>query len=200
MSRMVLMGAVAGAFGVRGEVRIRSFADRPEDVFAYGPLCHEDGRTALSVDGWRPVPDGFAARCREVADREAAMALRNTRLFVPRARLPQTDEDEFYHVDLIGLAVEALDGAPLGRVHHVLAGPQDLLEITGTPGARRRWFLPLTRALVPVVDLKGGRLVADVPDGLIDPADARPMPEPGFSQPLQTEAEEPGAGIREENP
>jgi 16S rRNA processing protein RimM len=119
-----------------------------------------------------------------VPHREAALALRSTKLYVPRAVLPPEDEDEFYFVDLVGLPVEALDGAPLGKVHAVIGGPQDLLEITGTPGAKGRWFLPFTKVTVPVVEL-GRRLVADVPGGLIPLANA-----PNDSADLDTDDQE----------
>jgi 16S rRNA processing protein RimM len=99
------------------------------------------------------------------------MAMRNTKLFVPRGRLPEAEEDEFYHVDLIGLRLEALDGADLGRVRAVIPGPQDLLEIEATPSAKGSWFLPFTKALVPIVDLPGKKLIGDVPLGLIPMVD-----------------------------
>jgi 16S rRNA processing protein RimM len=175
---MVLVGAIAGAFGVRGEVRVRSFTGDPEAILDYAPFFHEDGRPALTPTSWRPIPDGVAVMAAEVRTREEAMALRNTKLFVPRDALPEAEEDEYYHVDLIGLSVEALDGAPLGRVRAVVPGPQDLLDIEGTPGASGRWYLPFTKALTPVVDLAGGRLVADVPEGLIP---TRYAPSPGPS-------------------
>ena len=165
-SSFVLIGAVAGAFGVRGEVRVRSFTAEPEAIRDYGPLMDATGKVILTPKSWRVVPNGLAMVAAEVPHREAAMALRNTKLFVPRAKLPPEAEDEFYFVDLIGLPVEALDGAPLGKVHAVIGGPQDLLEIAGTPGAMGRWFLPFTKVTVPVVEL-GGRLVVDVPGGLI---------------------------------
>lgn len=164
---LILVGAVSGAFGVQGEVRVRSFTADPASLFGYGPLLDAAGACVLDVTRFRPVPDGFAVTSPQVTSREQAMALRGTGLHVPRARLPATGEDEYYHVDLIGLAVEALDGAPLGTVRQVIAGPQDLLEIHGTPGTAASWHLPFTRALVPVVDLPGRRLVADVPLGLI---------------------------------
>jgi 16S rRNA processing protein RimM len=165
-SSFVLVGAIAGAFGVRGEIRVRSFTGDPQAIRDYGPLMDEKGKIILTPKSWRVVPNGMAMIAAEVPHREAAMALRNTKLFVPRAKLPPEAEDEFYFVDLIGLPVEALDGAPLGRVHAVIGGPQDLLEIAGTPGAKARWFLPFTKLTVPVVEL-GKRLVADVPGGLI---------------------------------
>lgn len=181
-SRLVLVGAIAGAFGVKGEVRVRSFTAVPEDVFAYGPLLDARGAVVMEVKSFRPVPDGFAATSPQIRTREQAAALRSTPLHVERSRMPPVAEDEFYIVDLIGLTVEALDGSPLGRVRHVLAGPQDLLEIEATPGVRASWHLPFTKTLVPIVDLAGQRLVADVPDGLIPPRD-----EPTADEPPQTE-------------
>jgi 16S rRNA processing protein RimM len=164
---LVLVGAIAGAFGVHGEVRLRSFTAQADAIVDYAPFFHADGRPALTPTSWRPVKDGIAVMADEVKTREDAIALRNTKLFVPRDALPPADEDEFYHIDLVGLAVEALDGEPLGKVKAVIAGAQDLLEIEGTPGAKSSWFLPFTKALVPVVDLAGGRLVGEVPLGLI---------------------------------
>ncbi len=164
---LVLVGAIAGAFGVQGEVRLRSFTADPDAIVDYAPFFHADGRPALTPKSWRSVKDGIAVIALEVVSREDAMALRNTKLYVPRGVLPDAEEDEFYHVDLIGLSVEALDGTPLGKVRSVIPGPQDLLDIEGTPGAKSSWFLPFTKALVPVVDLNGKRLVAEVPLGLI---------------------------------
>jgi 16S rRNA processing protein RimM len=164
---LVLVGAIAGAFGVQGEVRLRSFTAEPDAIVDYAPFFHADGRPALTLTSWRPVKDGIAVIAAEVSSREDAMAMRNTKLFVPRSTLPEAEEDEYYHVDLMGLSVEALDGAPLGRVRSVVPGPQDLLDIEGTPGAKSSWFLPFTKALVPVVDLAGRRIIAEVPLGLI---------------------------------
>ena len=152
---------------MHGEVKLRSFTAEPHAIMGYAPFFHVDGRPALTPQSSRPVKDGIAVIAHEVSSREDALALRNTKLYVPRSRLPAADEDEFYHVDLIGLTVEALDGAPLGTVRSVIPGPQDLLDIEGTPGAKSSWFLPFTKALVPVVDLAGQRLVAEVPAGLI---------------------------------
>lgn len=156
---LILVGAIAGAFGVRGEVRVRSFTAAPEGVVSYGPLYDAAGKLVLTPKRWRPIKDGLAVTAPEVADREAAEALRNTPLHVPRSLLPPAAEDEFYHVDLIGCRVEALDGAPLGEVlavHNFGAG--DVLELRDAAGAQR--FLDFSRANVPVVDLDNRRLVA----------------------------------------
>jgi 16S rRNA processing protein RimM len=170
---MVLVGAIAGAFGVRGEVRLRPFTAHPEDILAYGPLCDADGRVILTVQDARQIPEGIAVIAAEVKTREDAMRLRNTKLYVPRDAFPETDEDEFYHVDLIGMAVEALDGAALGHVRAVVPGPQDLLDIDGALG---RWYLPFTKEMAPVVDMTARRIVADPPDGLVPEAKAPDAP------------------------
>ena len=159
------VAAVAGAFGVRGEVRLKSFTAEPEAVGGYGPLTAEDGRTFDLALG-RPVKGGFAARLSGVTTKEAADALRGVRLSVPRDRLPALPDDEFYHADLLGLTVVDTGGAVLGTVKAVLDhGAGDLLELhTGTGTA----LLPFTARAVPTVDLASGRIVADPPEGVFD--------------------------------
>lgn len=163
----VCVGAIAGAFGVRGEVRLKSFCARPADIAAYGPLWTEDGTRRFTVTLERPVTNGFAARLSGVDTREAAAALRGTRLHAERAVLPPLAEDEFYHADLIGLTVLDTGGAEIGTVRAVYDhGAGDLLEIGG-PGLRETVLLPFTRDIVPVVDIASGRIVADPPEGLL---------------------------------
>ncbi|MFW5655484.1 MAG: ribosome maturation factor RimM [Roseicyclus sp.] len=168
MADRVCVGAIAGAFGVRGDVRLKSFCATPEDVAAYGPLSTEDGSRAFGVTLLGPVKGGFSARLSGVTTKEAADALRGTRLYAPREALPALPDDEFYHADLIGL--EAIDpgGAPLGRVSAVLNhGASDLLEIR-VPGHSGTTLVPFTREIVPNVDLAAGRLVVDPPEGLFE--------------------------------
>jgi 16S rRNA processing protein RimM len=162
----VCVGAIAGAFGVRGEVRLKSFCAEPGAIATYGPLLAEDGRS-YSVTLGRPVTNGIAARLSGIETREAAEALRGQRLYVDRERLPALPDDEFYHADLIGLEVRDTGGALLGRVAAVLNhGAGDLLEVRPPQGAAI--LLPFTRAAVPTVDLASGRIVADPPEGLIE--------------------------------
>ncbi len=162
----VCVGAIAGAFGVRGEVRLKSFCAEPAAIATYGPLSTEDGRE-FDVTLGRPIAGGIAARLSGVATREAAEALRGQRLYVDRARLPALADDEFYHADLIGLEVRDAGGALLGRVAAVLNhGAGDLLEVRRQGGAAI--LLPFTREIVPTVDLAAGRIVADPPEGLIE--------------------------------
>ncbi|WP_209425523.1 ribosome maturation factor RimM [Pararhodobacter sp. SW119] len=162
----VCVGAIAGAFGVRGEVRLKSFCAEPEAIAGYGPLSTEDGR-AFEITLGRPVTNGIAARLSGVVSREAAEALRGQRLYVDRTRLPALPEDEFYHADLIGLEVRDTGGTVLGRVAVVLNhGAGDLLEVS-RPGDAAI-LLPFTREVVPTVDPGAGRIVVDPPEGLIE--------------------------------
>ena len=157
----VCVGAIAGAFGVRGEVRLKSFCADPAAIATYGPLCTEDGGRSFAISLTGSVPQGFSARLSGVAGREAAEALRGVRLYADRARLPATGEDEFYHADLIGLPVQDTGGAVLGRVRAVMNhGASDILEVEGPGGVI---LLPFTHAVVPTVDLGRGVIVADPP-------------------------------------
>ena len=161
---LVCVGAIAGGFGVQGEVRLKSFCAEPGAIADYAPLVTEDGRS-FGVRLVRPVTGAFAARLTGVATREQAEALKGTRLYAPRDRLPALPDDEFYHADLIGLAVFDTGGAAVGIVRAVLDhGAGDILEVA-RPGAPDL-LLPFTRAVVPKVDLAARRIVADPPEGL----------------------------------
>ena len=166
MTDLICVGAIAGAFGVRGEVRLKSFCAIPEDIADYAPLQTEDGAQSFSVTLTRPIKSGFGARLSGVSTKEAADALKGTRLFAPRDRLPSLPDDEYYHADLIGLDVLDTGGAPLGSVVGVQNhGASDLLEIRA-PGLRETVLLPFTLAAVPTVDLAQNRVIADPPEGL----------------------------------
>ncbi len=157
-----------GAFGVRGEVRLKSFCAEPESIASYGPLSSEDGTSTWRLQLVRKVGNGLVGRLSGVAAKEEADALRGTRLHVARSRLPELPDDEFYSADLIGLPVLGPDGAEIGRITAVLNhGAGDLLEI-GRGDSRPRALLPLTRACVPMIDLTDGCIVIDPPDGLLD--------------------------------
>lgn len=163
----VCVGAIAGAFGVRGEVRLKSFCAEVAAIGTYGPLFTEDGARSFAVTLGRPVPDGLAARLSGVESREQAEALKGVRLYADRARLPSLPDDEFYHADLLGVTVQDTGGVVIGTVSAVLNhGAGDLLEVArpGKPSA----LLPFTRAIVPTVDLAARRIVADPPEGLLE--------------------------------
>ncbi len=162
----VCVGAIAGAFGVTGEVRLKSFCADPAAIGSYGPLWSEDGTRRFEIRAIRPVKGGFAARVAGIADKEAADALRGVRLCADRAALPALPDDEFYHADLIGMEVRDTGGAVLGRVRAVLNhGAGDLLEVAG-PGLSEPVLLPFTQEAVPTIDPAAGLIVADPPEGL----------------------------------
>lgn len=168
---LICVGAIAGAFGVSGEVRLKSFTAQPEDIAAYGPLRTEDGARDFTVTLTGRTGNGLTARLGGVRSREEAEALRGLRLWLPRDRLPALPDDEFYHADLIGMQVFDTGGASLGRVRAVLNhGASDLLELE-LPGRAETVLLPFTRTDVPTVDIASGRIVADPPEGLF-PDDA----------------------------
>ena len=164
---LVCLGAIAGAWGVQGAVRLKSFCADPAAIAGYGPLLTEDGRS-FGVTLLKPLAGAFAARLTGIASREAAEALKGTRLHTRRGNLPPLVEDEFYHADLIGLEVLDTGGAPLGRVLTVQNhGAGDLLEIARSGGGATV-LLPFTHAAVPTVDLTAGRIIADPPEGLFE--------------------------------
>lgn len=166
MTEMVCVGAIAGAYGVHGEVRLKSFCAEPADIETYSPLLTEDGTRSFTVSLKGQIKNGFAAQLGGVKTKEQADALSGTALFAHRDQLPSLPSDEYYHADLIGLEVFDTGGALLGRVKSVQNhGAADLLEIHG-PELKSTVLLPFTLAAVPTVDLDARRIVADPPEGL----------------------------------
>jgi 16S rRNA processing protein RimM len=158
-SSRICLGQIGAAHGTTGEVRLRSFTSEPEAITGYGPLETEDGRV-LTIESMRPAKDHFVARLSGIADRDAAEQLTNERLYVPRERLPPTDDaDEFYHADLVGLAAVDPAGEVFGTViaiHNFGAG--DLIEVKDRDN-RSTHMLPFDKATVPEIDLAAGRIV-----------------------------------------
>jgi 16S rRNA processing protein RimM len=156
--RLLLVGRVAGAFGVKGEVRITAYTEDPTALLRYRDLQREDGTPGLTLTAGRQQKGAFVGRAKEIATREEAEALRGLQLYVPRDILPPPDEDEFYLADLVGLAAVDPDGAEIGRIKSVQNfGAGDLLEIA--PPAGPTWWLPFTKEAVPEVRLAEGVLV-----------------------------------------
>ena len=173
MTDRVVVGAIAGSFGVRGEVRLKSFCAEPADIAKYSPLLSEAGQS-YDLKLGKPIKGGFAAKLSGVMTKEQADGLRGVRLTAPRERLPNLPDDEFYHADLIGLTVVDTGGAVLGRVKAVFDhGAGDILEIAAGGDTV---LLPFTRAAVPTVDLTAQKIVADPPEGLFDSATGEDRP------------------------
>ena len=159
----VCLGRIVGAHGVRGIVRIKSHTANPDDLTAYGALSDEAGTRRLTVTVTGHVKGLVLARVEGIDDRDAAEALRGTDLYVPRAALPPTEGEEYYHVDLLGLRAESEDGTALGRVsavHDHGAGP--IVEIQPPDGPST--LVPFTREHVPAIDIEAGRMVVAAPE------------------------------------
>ena len=160
----ILLGRSVAAHGVRGEVLVRSYADDPAAIGAYGPLAAPAANRTLELRVLRVTAKGVVARIAGIGDRNAAEALAGIDLYIDRAQLPAAGEDEFYHADLIGLAAVAPDGAEIGRVvavHNFGAG--DLIEVA-LAASRRTEHIPFNDRFVPEVDVAAGRIVVSLPE------------------------------------
>lgn len=165
--RMIAVGRVAGAFGVRGEVRITAFTQEPLALARFRELKRQDGSAGLTLLSARDAKGSIICRCAGIETKEQADALRGLRLFVPREALPAPDEDEFYLADLIGLAVVTPQGETLGSVKSVQDfGAGDILEITPAEGGPT-WYLAFTREAVPEVDIASGKLIVIRPTEIV---------------------------------
>lgn len=166
-SDMICIGAIGGAFGVRGDVRLKSYCAEPTAIADYGPLRSEDGTQSFTLTLLGPIKNGYSVRIQGVETKEQADALSGVKLYAPRDALPELPDDEFYHTDLIGLAVFDTGGAELGRVSAVNNhGAGDFIEVDG-PGLKTTALVPFTLEAVPTVDLKSGRIIIDPPEGVL---------------------------------
>jgi 16S rRNA processing protein RimM len=154
---------IGAAHGVRGAVKLWTFTEDPLAVKTYGPLTTKDGARQFEVTHAREAKGHLVATLKGIATREEAERLNGVELYIARDKLPATDENEYYHADLIGLAAVNAANEPLGRViaiHNFGAG--DIIEIAPPQGATL--LLPFTNAVVPSVDLAGGRVIIALPD------------------------------------
>jgi 16S rRNA processing protein RimM len=162
MAAQICVARIGAAHGVRGAVKLWTFTEDPLAVKAYGPLLTKDGARAFEVATAREAKGHLVATLKGIATREDAERLNGLELYVAREKLPATEQDEYYHADLIGLAAVDAAGEPLGRViaiHNFGAG--DIIEIAPPHGATM--LLPFTNAVVPSVDVAGGRVVIELP-------------------------------------
>ena len=165
---MVRIGHIAGASGVKGDLRISSYTEHPLDVCAYGPVENKDGKEKFILKPKRMAKGYVIAHADGIDNRDAAERLRGTELFITREALPPPGEEEFYHNDLIDVAVFAVNGHVLGSViavHDFGAGT--ILEVTRKAG--KTVLVPFTKDVVPVVDLAAKRIEINPPEGLFGP-------------------------------
>jgi 16S rRNA processing protein RimM len=163
MAAHICIARIGSAHGVRGAVKLWTFTDDPLAVKSYGPLTTKDGARQFEVTQAREAKDHLVATLKGITTREEAERLNGIELYVARDQLPATDDDEYYHADLIGLAAVNAANEPLGRViaiHNFGAG--DIIEIAPPQGTSL--LLPFTNAVVPTVDLAAGRVVIELPD------------------------------------
>lgn len=178
----ICVAAIMGAFGAKGELRLKSFCAEPEDVVSYGALTSEDGSQSFEITAARPVKGGFAVRFKGIRFRDEAEKLRGLRLFVPRTALPNLPDDEYYYSDLIGMTVVDTGGEILGKVRAMHDhGAGDIIELRLKGGGDV--LLPFTLEVVPTVDLTAKRIVVDLPEGVmpddeksgdVKPSDVKP--------------------------
>jgi 16S rRNA processing protein RimM len=172
-SARVLLGHISDAHGIKGEAVVHSHTAVPQDIAAYGPLSDAQGKQSFSLTVLRVTKKGVICRIAGIADRNGIEALRGTELYVARDRLPEPDDETFYHADLIGLTAVDVQGQTVGTVVALNNfGAGDLLEIRLT-GSSQTEFFPFTKTSVPAIDIAGGRIViapADdtADDGVID--------------------------------
>jgi 16S rRNA processing protein RimM len=162
VSAPICVARIGAPHGVRGAVKLWTFTGDPLAVERYGPLMTKDGARQFEIESVREAGDHLVATFKGVATRNDAEKLNGIELYVPREKLPATDDDEYYHADLIGLAAVNAADEPLGRVvgiHNFGAG--DIIEIAPPKGATM--LLPFTNAVVPTVDIAGGRVVIELP-------------------------------------
>src|SRR6202790_1405655 len=162
MPSQICVARIGAAHGVRGAVKLWTFTEDPLAVKRYGPLRTKDGARQFEVTQVREAKDHLVATLKGIATREEAERLNGVELYIARDKLPDTGQDEYYHADLIGLAAVTSADEPLGRViaiHNFGAG--DIIEIAPPHGATL--LLPFTNAVVPTVDIAGGRVVIELP-------------------------------------
>jgi 16S rRNA processing protein RimM len=158
------MGRIGAAHGIKGEVRIRSFTEDPLALADYGTLDTDRPGLTVTIVSARAGPDMLIARIEGIGDRSAAEKLNGVELYIDRDRLPAPeDEEDFYHVDLLGLRAQLADGTTLGEVTalpNFCAG--DLIEIRDTRSGDT-FLYPFTREVVPEIHIAEGYLVIEVP-------------------------------------
>ncbi len=166
---MILLGRIVGAHGIRGEVLVHSFAEEPGNIGSYGALSDKTGTRTFKLRVLRLTPKGaIVARISGISDRNAAEALKGVELYVARDKLPEPDEDEFYHADLVGLAAVAPDGVPIGEIVAVQNyGAGDLIEIR-IPGRKDTELVPFSDRFVPEVDIPARKVVVVMPVSAAD--------------------------------
>lgn len=170
--RLILLGEIGAAHGIKGEVSLRTFTADPADIAAYGPLVDPAKGRTFTIDRVRITAKNVIAKFKGIDDRTAVEGLRNVKLYIPRGRLPDPEPGSYYHEDLIGLSGVTDTGQAVGRITAVVNyGAGDLLEFS-QPGVRETLLVPFTDACVPEIDFDSGRVTINLPAYAEDDRDA----------------------------
>lgn len=163
--RLLCVGVITGAHGIRGEVKIKAFTETPEAIAGYGPLQTKSGDRSFEITRHRIQKGQVIAVLKDVRDRSGAEALKGTELYLDRQVLPELeDEEEFYHADLVGLEALLEDGTVFGQVAALQDfGAGDVIEIRPAGGGSTV-LLPFTRQVVPDVNIAEGHIVVSPPE------------------------------------
>jgi len=162
--RLLRVGKVVGAHGLRGEVLVHSFTEDPEALFTYEPLTNSSGEKVFRLQVKGVAQDHFIVSVDGVKDRNAAEAMKGVQFFVSRSSLPEVEEGVFYEADLIGLVARTVEGQEVGKVEALHDhGAGAFLEIL--PPHAKSFMLPFKDAFVPTVDLEGGFILVVIPEG-----------------------------------
>lgn len=160
--KLVLLGKVVGVHGVRGEVKLESYTEPRTQIFRYQPwrVRSASGETQVAGGNGREQGKGIVATLPGIDDRDAAAALIGSEIWVERSALPRAKPGEYYWVDLEGLAVQTVEGVPLGTVSHLVAtGANDVLVVKDE---KRERLIPFViGSFVTEVDLDAARIVVD---------------------------------------
>ena len=153
---LICVGEIGAAFGVRGENRVKSFCERPESIAEYAPLQNFDGTRQFTLRITGRTKNDLTARLSGVDNRDQANALRGTRLYSPRSKFPELQDDEFYQCDLVGAEARNANGETVGKIIAVHNhGGGDLIEIS-VCDQTESLLLTFNRATVPNIDLDKG--------------------------------------------
>lgn len=157
----ICLGAVVGVHGIRGEVKVKAFTEDERSLAKYGVVRNEDGTREFDLKIVGRSKELLRIKIKGVEDRNTAETLIGTGFYIERSRLPEPEEDEFYHADLIGLEARGADGEKIGTVNALYNfGAGDLIELKTADGSLE--MLPFTRQYVPTIDVKNGFIIVEM--------------------------------------
>ena len=160
-NNLVCVGVITTVHGVRGNVKVKSFTEVPEDIDRYGIVENEAGSRKFSIKVTGHSKELLRVKIKGVDDRTTAETLIGTGLYIDRALLPELKDEEFYHTDLIGLEVKNSSSEVLGQVNALYNfGAGDILEIKMNNGSLE--MVPFTKSFVPVINIKDGYIIVEM--------------------------------------